>query len=265
MLSRMRLWVALVVSTTVACGGKSTDSTGAVEPGDPTPAPTHTPDNPTATPLTPAPPPTATTAPPIGTTRPSTPADAGVLVPPDDDASSPPLWTPNTEETIVFEPTLVDATRFPTVCGIMNPPFMNGDLYSLDIVDQRGATPYAALTLSFSSPAPAVGTPLMLTVQPFTPQADGIGQLDGSTMWYAAQNAQGSQGSGINFQYSQGAHPSEIDTGAFDAVTITILAMPTANGQPLTVRIQMHFVDGKSLDETFSNALASSWGGCPAG
>ena len=47
--------------------------------------------------------------------------------------------------------------------------------------------------------------------------------------------------------------------------TITILAMPTANGQPLTVRIQMHFVDGKSLDETFSNALASSWGGCPAG
>ena len=56
-----------------------------------------------------------------------------------------------------------------------------------------------------------------------------------------------------------------IDTGAFDVVTITILAMPTADGQPLTVRIQMHFVDGKTLDETLSRPLLTSYGGCGAG
>jgi hypothetical protein len=201
----MRLWVAFLVSTTVACGGKAIDSTGA------------------------------------GTTP-------------------MPLWIQNTEKTIVFEPTLVSAARYPNVCGVMNPPFMDGDLYSIDIVDQRGATPYAALTFSFPSPAPAVGTPLMLTVGPFMPPSTGIGQPGGAT--YATQNAQSGM---IYFSYSQGAHPTEIDPGAFDAVTITILAMPTADGQPLTVRIQMHFVDGNSLDETFSNALASTYGGCPAG
>jgi hypothetical protein len=177
------------------------------------------------------------------------------------DDSSGALWT-SLGGTIAFQPTFVSAARYSNICGVMNPPFVNGDLYSLDIVDQTGATPYNALTLSFSSPAPATGTPLMLTTQPFSPQGTGIIQPTGPMIWYAAQNA---QGSGISFQYSQGANPSEIDTGAFDAVTITLLAMPTDNGQPLTVHIQMNFVDGKTLDETFSSPLVTSYGGCGAG
>jgi hypothetical protein len=247
----MRLWVALLVSTTVACGGKAINPTTTVEPENPTPAPTNTPapDNPTASP-------TPTPAPTIVMTLPSSPPDAGGPV-----VTPVPLWIENTAGTIVFEPTLVDATRYSEICGVMNPSFMNGDLYSLDIVDQRGATPYAALSVSFSSPAP-VGTPQMLTVQPFTSEGTGIGEPDGGTMWYAGQNA---QGSGFNFQFSQGAHLTEVDPGAFDSVTVTILAMPTADGQPLTVRIQMHFVDGNTVDETFSNSLVSSYIGCSAG
>jgi hypothetical protein len=267
----MRCWVALLASTAFACGGKTDDSSRAIEPGGPNPAPTETP-APTGEPPAATPPPTGTTLPPTGTTLPPTPPptgttpppivvwygpDAGGPVPANDAGLVPPLWSPNPGGTIKFEPTLVDVTRYSNVCGVMNPPFMNGDLYSLDIVDQTGPTPYNALSLSFSSPAPDTGVPLMLTVQPFTPQAGG----NGST-WYAAQNA---EGSGISFQYSQGANPSEIDTGAFDAVTVAILAMPADNGQPLTVRIQMHFVDGKTLDETFSNALSTAYSGCPAG
>jgi hypothetical protein len=41
--------------------------------------------------------------------------------------------------------------------------------------------------------------------------------------------------------------------------------MPSADGQPLTMRIRIHFVDGKVLDYTFAPALTSSWGGCGAG
>jgi hypothetical protein len=177
------------------------------------------------------------------------------------DDSSSRLWT-HLGGTITFEPTLVSAGRSSSVCGVMNPPFMNGDLYTLDIVDQTGPAPYNGLSLSFNSPAPTTGTPLMLALQPL-PQGTGIGQPNGTTMGYAAP--QSAHGSGLSFQYSQGANPSGIDTGAFDAVTITILAMPTDNGQPLTVRVQMHFVDGKTLDETFSNLLATNYIGCPAG
>jgi hypothetical protein len=78
-------------------------------------------------------------------------------------------------------------------------------------------------------------------------------------------SAQYAQRGGVTFQYTQGANPGEIDTGAFNAVTITLLAMPTADGQPLTVRIQLHFVDGRTLDETFSTPLVTLESGCGAG
>jgi hypothetical protein len=213
----MKLWVTFLVGATLGCGGKNNDPSGAVDTGDPSPAPTHTP---------------------------------------------APLWAQNPGGTIRFEPTFVSAARYSNVCGVMNPPFMNGDLYSLDIVDQTGPSPFSGFALSFNSPAPATGTPLMLTVQPLLPHAIASHQPNGTPTSAAGQNA---QGSGISFQFSQGANPSEIDTAAFDAVTITLLAMPTENGQPLTVRIQMHFVDGKTLDETFSNALGTRYSGCPAG
>jgi len=35
-----------------------------------------------------------------------------------------------------------------------------------------------------------------------------------------------------------------------------------ADGAPLGARLQLHFVDGRSLDETFSGSLFTEWGGC---
>jgi hypothetical protein len=161
---------------------------------------------------------------------------------------NPRPWTQNPGGTIVFEPTLVQVTRYPNVCGVMNPPFENGDSYWLEIADQTGQTPYAELDLNFISPAPAIGTPLVLGVNPFMPPA-----------------AQDAQAGGVTFQYSPGTNAGEIDAGAFDAATVTFLAMPTVDGQPLTVRIQVRFVDGRTLDETFSSAPAPAYSGCTAG
>jgi hypothetical protein len=158
-------------------------------------------------------------------------------------------------------PTRIIAERFTSICGVMDPPFMNGDLYSLYITGNMAQSPYPGFTVDFSSPA-VIGIPIMPTVQPFSAQTSGIGQPDGGIMWYAGQTA---NGGGIDFRYSLGSDPSEIDTGAFDSVTVTILAMPSKDGDPLTIRILIHFVDGKVLDETFSSPLETAWSGCPRG
>ncbi len=171
----------------------------------------------------------------------------------------PPTY--NSGGTIAFNPTAIDVNRFPTVCGVMNPPFMSGDLYSMDIIGSMAQAPYDALDLSFPSPA-TVGVPIALTVQPFSAMSSGIGEPDGGMTWYAGQTA---QLGGINFNYSQGSGPTHIDPNAFDSVAITIVAMPAKDGDPLTIRIHIHFIDNQILDETFSGPLFSSWGGCGAG
>ena len=61
-------------------------------------------------------------------------------------------------------------------------------------------------------------------------------------------------GSNVSFGYDQGSEhgPAEIDTGAFDSAAVTVVALPAKDGDPLTIRMQAHFVDGRVLDETFS-------------
>jgi hypothetical protein len=83
--------------------------------------------------------------------------------------------------------------------------------------------------------------------------------LDGGTRTYASQEALGSSADASSgqllFVYGQRDDPSEIDAGAFDSVTLTYAAIPSADREPLTVREQVHFVDGKVLDKTYSAPL----------
>jgi hypothetical protein len=162
---------------------------------------------------------------------------------------------------IDFVPSVVYATRFPNTCGVANPPFKNGDLFSLEVVGARTAAPYNALNLSFQSPAPAAGTSIALAPLPFKAQGTGIdSQPPGMTTWYPAQ---GASGGGVNFTFLQGSDPNEIDPGAFDSVVVTLTQLPTSDGAPFAARLQIHFVDGKQLDASFSNALTTSVSGCP--
>lgn len=164
---------------------------------------------------------------------------------------------------IDFVPGAVYATRFASVCGVTNPPFAAGDLYSLQIVGAMTAAPFNSLDFSFTSPAPPVGRPISLSVMAFTPQGTGVSAgPSGPTTWYAFQYATSDT---VRVEYSQGTDPAEIDTGAFDAAFATLVHLPVADGQPFTVRLQIHFADGKVLDQTFSSPLTTSVSGCPAG
>jgi hypothetical protein len=177
-----------------------------------------------------------------------------------------PLPKPSTlgpDDTVGFTPSSVTALRFASACGVASPPFQNGDIFSLSVLGSKAKTPYDALTVDITSPSPAVvGQRLSLTVNPYNPNGLCGGPFGGPMTCYGGQNANAGT---LTFAYSQGANPSEIDTGAFDVATITVVNMPTKDGEPLTVRIQLHFVDGRVMDETFSAPLSTEAAGCAAG
>jgi len=144
-------------------------------------------------------------------------------------APSPPAVA-NPGNTVTVASPKVSALRVPSTCGVTNPPFTSTDAFSLDIVlGPRTETPYNGLLLEYDG-AVAVGKPIALTVEPFLAQ----GTQSGDGPWYAAQDAQSGS---ISFGYEQGADPSGFDQSAFDSVTLTFEAIPTEDGEPLTVRL----------------------------
>jgi hypothetical protein len=164
---------------------------------------------------------------------------------------------------IDFVPSVVSATRYPSVCGVANPPFMNGDLFSLDIVGAATTGgPDNSLSLTLNIPAPPAGAPMALSVLPVMPQGISVTvPVSGPTTYYSFQRATGTDR--LNFVYRQGTNPSEIDTGAFDAIIFTLVQLPTKDGDPFAVVLQIHFVDARELDHTYSSPLTTEAGGCP--
>jgi hypothetical protein len=57
----------------------------------------------------------------------------------------------------------------------------------------------------------------------------------------------------------------EIDANVLDAVSVTLVAFPSKDGDPLTVHYVLHFADGQTLDITVSGRMVSLLGGCAAG
>jgi hypothetical protein len=142
-------------------------------------------------------------------------------------SSIPPAVENNAGGTIPFTPSQVDASRTAHVCGV-DPPFVSGDVYSVDIEGRRPdpltgtSPPYASLVLTFTSPV-SVGTPIALAVEPVSSNP-----VDLNPTPYPNQSA---TGGGISFSYQPGIAPSEIDPGAFDSVAATVVAMPLKEGE----------------------------------
>jgi hypothetical protein len=172
------------------------------------------------------------------------------------EAGPAPSVVVNAGSTIAFDPGAVETKRYPTPCGTPDAPFMDGDLFSVGIVPSGPATPYGLLSVTYNSPQP-VGVPTALTVSPLVAN----GSQSGTTV-YPVQTAKSGS---ISLVYSQGTGTGAIDTGAFDSVGFTLLAMPAKDGDPLTVRLQIHFADGKVLDETYSGAVVTDTAGCLGG
>jgi hypothetical protein len=147
-------------------------------------------------------------------------------------------YTLNLGDTIGLVPGSVDASSMSNECSQGVPPPTPSGIFSLTVVGQKGPPPADFLSASFSLPAPPVDTPTVLSVTPPSP---------GSRTQFA-------QGGGIAFSYTRG-DPSKIDDGPFDSVVVTLLAVPAVLGDPMTARFEIHFDDGRVMDETFSGAL----------
>ena len=73
------------------------------------------------------------------------------------------------------------------------------------------------------------------------------------------------QGSGIVFAFSRVPSDTEIDDSAFDSVMVTLLAVPAADGDPMTLRLRVHFEDARVFDETFSSMTTTEYDCSPPG
>jgi hypothetical protein len=157
---------------------------------------------------------------------------------------------------IHFVPSAVYAGRSSSICNVANPPFMDGDFFTLEI--RSDATPVlsSSFSLDFTTPVPPAGTPVPLSVS----APEGI-----DTSAYPSYADQTAINDTIGFAYTRGSNASEIDAGAFDGVTITIVSLPAKEGDPLAVELAIHFVDGRRLDQTFSAPVTTTVNTCQRG
>ncbi len=176
--------------------------------------------------------------------------------------------------TTSFSASSVAAQRNPpySPCGVDDPPFSSEDQFSLTIAgkpptglynEPEGGLPNELVLRYDGSFRAVLGEPIALAVQAYPgPGPVSFIGPDGGTRTYEYQEAfdAGADASDpeIDFAYYQGDDPAEIDTGAFDSVTVTFLAVPSADGDPLTARVHVHFVDGKVIDATYSAPLKPS-------
>jgi hypothetical protein len=214
---------ALLWSALVACGGQ-TDSFG--DPPD-----------------SGAPRPAATSAQGDAGSPLIAPSDASVTDAGTDGAalsSSAPL----PGDTIGFVPTGVYGARWG--CDIPA-RYMTGDQFGMEIDGLTGSWPWDELEVSFVTPI-AVGVPFVLAVQ--APQQLGSNPIQEAT------------GNGVLFSFTPSTTAPQIDSGAFDSATVTFLAIPGADGDPMTLTLRVHFVDGRLLDETFSASATTTRSSC---
>jgi hypothetical protein len=70
----------------------------------------------------------------------------------------------------------------------------------------------------------------------------------------------------LAFSLARGLTPSLPDASAYDQATMTVLSIPKKEGDVLQVRVQLHFTDGATLDQTFTSPeLAETDTACSGG
>ncbi len=142
---------------------------------------------------------------------------------------------------IELHPSSVEAIRTPETCGAASPPFTDNDSFLLEVTGETNVPPpYNTLTLVVTRTVP-LNQAFPLDV--LAPGATQTAALDDPS---------------ITFTYSMGSTPAEIDESQPDAVVVTVTAMPTADGEPLSATLQLFFEDGSELDQSFTALLESA-------
>jgi hypothetical protein len=170
---------------------------------------------------------------------------------------------PQPDDTLAFSPTVITFERFAATCGIMNPPFVAGDLFALTLLGVDAPGPRTGITVSFQRDIPR-DEPIAIDLQPFGVVASST-DANGHVMNFLGQNGTISAGSDGSFGFSQGIDPNELDPSAIQSATIEVHAVPQAEGAYGSIRIDLTFTDGKVFDTLVEEPIHTGFSGCPAG
>jgi hypothetical protein len=159
--------------------------------------------------------------------------------------------TTGVRSNVEFAPSTVEATRTPASCGLTEPAFSSDDRFTLEVTGATDvAPPYTTLTLEFPATA-AIGEEIPLSVETASAGSNvaTASSIDGT----------------VTFTLSLGSDGAEIDSDGLASVVVTVDAIPTADGKPLSAEVQLYFLDGRELDQTYSGSLRTAVVLCPSG
>ncbi len=129
-------------------------------------------------------------------------------------------------------------------CG-SPPPFLANDSFSLVLIGPGAQDPFPEIDIDVGAASP-VHAPQPLTVAPWKPgPAPTAGEND------INQETAYSESTQLGFSLARGMTTNLPDPTAYDQATLTVLSIPKKEGDTLQVRVQLHFTDGATLDQTF--------------
>lgn len=132
-------------------------------------------------------------------------------------------------------------------CG-SPPPLAPSDAYSL-VLRAVGEAPAQTVTISVLGKSP-IGVARALTVLPWK-AGDALEPGDNDVNPEEATSESGDE----SFSLLRGLTPSAPDPNPFDEATLTVVSLPQKEGDAFSVRIELHFTDGKALGQTFTSVL----------
>lgn len=144
---------------------------------------------------------------------------------------------------VTFNPSTIQAFRTPSTCGVNDPAYTSTDTFSLELTGETSTPIPSTITVDFT-PA-AVTEPVPLNVTATASGASGASN-DGS----------------VHFSYSIGSDAAELDANPLDAVVVTVVSLPGADGEPLSAELHLTFQDGRELDQVYTASVKSVFVPC---
>jgi hypothetical protein len=133
-------------------------------------------------------------------------------------------------------------------CGTP-PPFTASDVFDLTLEGPGQQDPLPTIQIVVYATAP-VQAPQALTLVPWKagpPPGPGDNDVNEEDAYRDDAHGNGQLG----FSLARGMTTNLPDPTAYDLATLTVLAVPTKEGDTLQVRVQLRFTDGATLDQTF--------------
>lgn len=161
------------------------------------------------------------------------------------------LFETNPDSTVMWTPDNIELQRYPSTCGIANPPFNDQDLFGLSVYDARGpvGTPQTAIYISFM-PTDVVNHDYPISLSP-------VGEVPNQQGGITADNTTSSTNGDVNFSYQQGQEASTPGALPLAEVIVRFDALPHANGDLLIALAEITFNDASILSFTARPTLPS--------